>query len=363
MSLPLFAQGDDDAARIKARYAPYANITGQSLLEQSRQNTSPDIWWRSPEEIRESGAHSGRSLDGLHLALDPGHIGGQWAEAEGRQFQIGAEDYPVREGELVLEVARLVRTKLVEMGAEVTLLRDDSEPLNPKPPEAYYAAALAKVAGPADGSWAAFGDYALALHRTMTRMSIVAGELVERSRLVNEDIRPDALVSLHINAAPWPKDEQGQVKYELVDSNHVHVLIFGCLSDGELSVPRQKKQLLTKLQNGSGPIERELGQTLGRSLGVAMSLPPSDYHGGNAVRLESSTPYLWARNLMLLRYVECPAILLEPYVANSKAAYPRIQAALKSRQLDQPLADDDILVEYADAVVEGILKTYGSKAD
>lgn len=354
----MFAQGIDDAA-IKARYAPYANVTGQSLLEQSSQDASSDVWWRSPEEIRESRKQSELSLSGLHLALDPGHIGGQWAEVEGRHFQIGAEDYPVREGELVLEVARLVRSELVERGAKVTLLRDDYEPLNPKPPEAYYAVALEKVDPPTDSSWGAFADYALSLHRTMNRMAAVTGELIERARLVNEEIRPDALISLHINAAPWPKDEQGEAKYELVDSNHTHVLIFGCLSEAELSVPRQKKQLLTKLQNGSGPIERDLGQALGLTLGEATALPPSDYSGKNAVRLKDATPYLWARNLMLLRYVECPVILLEPYISNSNAVYPRIQAAVKSRQLGEPLADGDILIEYANAVVKGLLEVYG----
>jgi len=44
-------------------------------------------------------------LEGMRVALDPGHIGGAFAAMEGREFRVG-DDPPVREGELVLEVAR-----------------------------------------------------------------------------------------------------------------------------------------------------------------------------------------------------------------------------------------------------------------
>jgi len=67
--------------------------------------------------------------------------------------------------------------------------------------------------------------------------------------------------------------------------------------------------------------------------------------------------------LMLLRYVECPVVLLEPYIANSKEAYPRIQEALRNRALAKPLPDDDILIEYAQAVVRGVLAVYGPEGD
>ena len=51
-------------------------------------------------------------------------------------------------------------------------------------------------------------------------------------------------------------------------------------------------------------------------------------------------------------------MLLEPYVANSMAAYPRLQAALANRAAGAALAADDILLEYADAVVAGVLACY-----
>jgi hypothetical protein len=87
-------------------------------------------------------------------------------------------------------------------------------------------------------------------------------------------------------------------------------------------------------------------------------LPASTYEGRNAIRLDAGNTYLFARNLLLLRSVECPTVLLEPYVANSVPVYPRIQAALANRATGAPLTEDDILVEYADAVVAGVLGCY-----
>lgn len=361
---PLFARGFDYGAALNDQYAPYAEWQNHISLD-SLESVAPSskTWWRSPEAIRTGRGASDKPLSGLHVALDPGHVGGDWAVVEGRHFKIAQDDFPVREGELVLEVAQRVKAELVELGAKVTLLREDNAPINPKAPTDYYKAASQRVDFPEKVTWASLLEYSMAIERIMNHMAAVSGELIERARQVNETIKPDALLSLHINAAPWPVGVDGQPEYKLVDSNHTHVLIFGCLSDRELSSPEQRKQLAVKSANGSALPERELGEALGVLLGRATALPPSNYSGKNAVRLKGHTPYLWARNLLLLRSAECPTVLLEPYIANSKGTYPRIQQALKNRRLAKPLAEDDILVEYADAVVAALLEVYGSKPE
>lgn len=362
LASPLHADEIDYIGQLNHRFAPYADWSTRLEPERVRSSTARG-WWQSPEEIRANRNDDDLPLTGLHLALDPGHIGGEWAAIEGRDFKINPDDLPVREGELVLELALMLRAELIKMGAEVSLLREGTTPVNPKSPGAYFSSAAQSFDLPVDASWASLVDYSLELRRLMNRMYAVTGELVERARIVNEVIQPDALISLHTNAAPWPHDEAGEMKYELVDSNHTHVLIFGCLSDAELSVPLQEEQLIVKMTNGSAGIERELGQALGYSLGQATALPASNYSGQNAIRLDGHTPYLWARNLLLLRYVECPVVLLEPYIANSKESYPRIQSALKTRQMGSPLAEGDILVEYGRAVVEAVVAVYGPKRE
>lgn len=61
---------------------------------------------------------------------------------------------------------------------------------------------------------------------------------------------------------------------------------------------------------------------------------------------------------MLLRLVDCPTVMLEPYIANSIYSYARIQKALAIRFENLPISRDYILVEYTDVVVDGVLCAY-----
>jgi N-acetylmuramoyl-L-alanine amidase len=334
---------DQIAYEFSTRYTPYAD--GAALL---------DFEQIATKTLADAETAFDRPLTELHLALDPGHIGGIWAAWEWREFRISNEDHWVREGELVLEVARRIRTRLTRLGAKVTLLREDCQPINPKTFIDYWSLAAAEEIPPTELTLKAQLGHALALSNRAIRLAIVRGEIAERARLVNEVIQPDALISLHINAAAWPDGGREQ----LVDSDHAHVLIFGCLSEAELASPRQQLRLVEKLSNSSGAVEARLGAALGSALIEASGLPASDYQGRNAIRIDPEVPSLWARNLMLLRLVDCPTVLMEPYISNSHSSYARIQNALSAREYHEPLPADDILVEYADAVVTGVLRAY-----
>jgi len=345
----------------KARFAPYGSwydSVGESVQDSAE---AFEVWWLTPDQARVARGHQKLPLSGIHFALDPGHVGGAWAEVEGRHFRIYPEDHAVREGELVLEVAFYLEAHLRELGAEVSLLRQNSNPVNTRPPLDYLAEAMERVQRPGKFSVASCLEYARSIRTEILYLSGVVEELTERARLVNGQIRPDALISLHINAGRWPLEPDGTERVKLLDSNHCHVLIFGCVSDAEFSSPSQRRQILKKMANGSASIEIELGDALGKALGQAMELPPSEYNGKNAVRLAGATPYLWARNLMLLRSVECPVVLLEPFLANSVSGYARLQQSIEIRKAGGQPGKDDLLVRYADAVVEGLLRVYGPK--
>lgn len=337
-----------------ARYLPTLDRAATGLRSVDGEGAAGSVWWRTSEAIQSERPTGAPPLYGLHLAIDPGHIGGVWAEWEGRHFRTNPEDEWVREGELVLEVALRLQTRLERLGARVTLVRNDCHPVNPRPVGAYWALAAAQVPEPSERTLSAQLSRAFAIRDRAVRMAIVSGELSERARLVNQSIHPDALLSLHINAAAWP----GEVGGQLVESDHAHVLVFGSMLESEWAVPQQRAQLVKKMSNGSGLLEARLGDALGAALGEATGLPPSNYSGANAIRLEGRSDYLWARNLMLLRLVDCPAVMLEPYIANSASSYPRIQEALRARAHHEPLPPDDILIEYTNAVVKGVLATY-----
>jgi N-acetylmuramoyl-L-alanine amidase len=334
------------------RYAPHVPFP-EGGLSPLPAGVAP--WWEAPETLRAGRVAGQGPLEGLHLAIDPGHIGGLWAGLEGRRFRIDAGDHWVCEGDLVLELALRLRTRLQSLGAVVTLTREGPRPVNPRGYLHYWSQAAAASGQPLPGAgkreqWA----YVKALSDRARRLAFVIGELAERARQINTSVRPDALISLHINAAPWPRPEAPS----LVASDHAHVLIFGCVTPDEIKRPAQKARLWTKMRNGSGAIEIALGAALGRALALATDLPASEYEGRNAVRIDPSIPQVWARNLMLLRLVDGPTVLLEPYIANSMTTYPRLQAAIDNRRHHRPLGDEDILIEYADAVVAGLLEVY-----
>lgn len=314
--------------------------------------TNKKAWWTSPENFRQKTNVLSKPLDGLCLALDPGHIGGKWADFEGRNFRISEDDYWVREGELVLEVARRIETQLEILGANVVLVRETFNRVNPKPLSDYWKSVeelnTANQNTPIDEI-----DHLRFIPELSTRNRIISEELIARAHRINKVIQPDALISLHINAAKWSEG-----KHRLVDVDHSHVIIFGCLTEEELSLPEHLERLAVKLKNGSGFIEEELAVSLGRSLSEATGLPASKYEGENAVLLDADIPEVWARNLLLLRLVDCPAVMLEPYIANSKTSYPRLQQALSDRAANLTPSKDDILVEYSDAVVDGLLRVY-----
>jgi len=360
------AQAPVLASDLATRYAPYANW--QSVVDvDALAQRAESRYWRTAEEIALQRGDGDLPLAGLHIALDPGHIGGQWAAAEGRQFRIAEDDFYVREGELVLAVAELARTKLMALGAKVTLLREAALRVNPNNPVEYLELAAEQVSPPNESSLSALWEYGCAVRVRAVHLSIVKGDLMERARLVNREVQPDALISLHINAAAWPTENEseasdsGNAMLRLVDANNLHVLIFGCLSDEELQAENQLEQLAVKLTNGSGPAERLLGGALATALAEATDLPAARYRRNNAILLSSQQPYLFARNLLLLRMAECPTVLLEPYVANSVGAYGRLQSALANRAAGRVLAEDDILLQYAEAVVAGVRACYGQE--
>lgn len=318
-------------------------------------------YWRTKEEWSLTLEEGVLPLCGLRIALDPGHLGAEWATSEGRNFRMSDDDYWVREGDLVLEVALRIRRELEQLGGEVFLLRDSSEPVNPRSPQDYLPDLLDLHPQPDLGSVAEQADYALMLQRLAVRQAIVSGELAARASRINTEIHPDLAISLHINAVPWQMSESGQ--RHLSNQHHLHVLVFGAMSLQEAGSSKQRQQLATKVSNGSGTEELALGDALAMSLAAATGLPAAVYQTDNAVLCDPQQPYLWARNLYMLRSVECPIVMLEPYVANSRVGYARIQAALDRRAKGLEPEEDDILVEYADAVVAGIVSRYAADSN
>ena len=68
---------------------------------------------------------------------------------------------------------------------------------------------------------------------------------------------------------------------------------------------------------------------------------------------------VWARNLLANRIYRCPVVFLEPYIANSKAAYERIQLGnYKGKIQVRGELKLSLVEEYADSVFQGICNSF-----
>ena len=308
-----------------------------------RKENGSDEWYqlnfKSAEDSNRSDeiAELEKSLDGLVIALDPGHIGGEWSKMEKRHFQMG-DDPPVKEGDLSLAVAKRLIPELEELGAVPYLVRDESEPVTHRRPSDFRALAH-QWAGKIQSS-AGLPDR-LTLERERAELLFYrVDEIHARANLINDTLKPDLVICLHLNAAPWPDPDNRT----LVDRNDFHVLVNGCYMGGELAYDDQRFELLLRLLNRWHVPERLLGESMASALAEITRLPAFSYKGPNALKV-GDVPGVWARNLLANRIYHCPVIFLEPYVANSHSAYELIQ---------KENSGQEIVEEYSSAVLAGL---------
>jgi hypothetical protein len=345
-----------DAAVIKTTLTPPTEFRLRFAKDAASAKTAPRFW-RTPAQL--GAAPEGQPLAGLKIAIDPGHIGGEWAKMEERYFQIG-ESRPVTEGDMTLRVAKMLMPKLQVLGAQVFLVRDTTEPVTKERPDTLREAARGELAregittpkenydsmnDPARGSTVQAQSELL-----FYRIS----EIRQRAVLVNTQLKPDLVVCLHFNAEGWGDPQHP----DFVPRNHLHVIVNGCYSAGELHFDDQRLEMLENLLSGTFPEELAISDRVANALAGATKLPPYAYTTGNAVRA-AENPYIWARNLLANRLYHAPVVFLEPYVMNSEVIWERVQAGdYEGEQMIGGEMRRSIFREYADAVVEGLRDYY-----
>ena len=298
--------------------------------------------WQSTESLPIP--TSEKPLDGLHIAIDPGHIGGEWAQLEERWFQIHT-DTPVTEGDMTLQVANLLKPLLEGMGAKISLVRSTPDPVTSLRPENLIDLAT----NPTDS------DH-LSLRKFTEKLFYRTAEIRARADLVNNILKPDLVLCLHFNAEGWGDPSTPT----LVPRTHFHILLNGAYTSDEVRLADQRFALLEKLLQRTHEEEVLVGKTIATTFAEITKLPPYIYpaDGGN-FRTIPGSPYLYARNLLANRLYDRPVIYMEPYVMNSTIDYPRIQAGHYAglKQINGQ-ALPSIFQEYANALAAGLAKHY-----
>jgi len=295
--------------------------------------------WKSAADLPPTPRHL--PLGGLHIAIDPGHIGGEWAKMEERWFVVGSGT-PVREGDMTLEVAKLLKPRLEALGATISFVRDQNQPVTPLRPESLLSTP------PALNSESP--------QKLAERLFYRTAEIHARAKLVNEILKPDLVLCLHFNAEAWGDPNNPT----LIPRTHLHLLVNGGYNDDEVILADQRFALLEKLLQRTQQEEILVGSTVAQTFSEISGLPPYQYPPESKnVRAIPGQPFLWARNLLANRLYRCPVIFMEPYVMNSTLDYARIQAGPYQglREFEGKMRPN-IFLEYADALTTGLKNHY-----
>ena len=318
---------------------------------------SADRGWRSAQSL--SRPKRAGILSGLRIALDPGHIGGEWAKMEERWFKMG-DASPVEEGEMTLRVAKMLAMKLRKLGARVSFVRQKNEPVTPFRPDDFKQAAREVLkAGEIENPREDFDgpDDPLKEQTVRWQSEILFyrnSEIRQRARLVNAKLHPDLVLCLHFNAEAWG-DERNPT---FIDKNHLHLLVNGSYLESELVFDDERFEMLRRLLSRTYDEEIKIADTVAARMAKEMQLPPYQYTTDNVTKVGTSG-YVYARNLVATRLYHCPVVYFEPYVMNNSEVFARIEAGdYEGTRPINGIERPSIYREYVDSLVNGLVEYY-----
>jgi hypothetical protein len=328
--------------------------------DREKQKLVPRIW-RPASSL--SPTKRDKPLSGLKIALDPGHLGGKWAKMEERWFQVG-DSKPVQEGDLTLRVARLLATRLRDLGAKVSFVRSTDEPTTAKRPDDFRELArkiLIKNGVPQPRP-DVLDSTDPEKEKTIRWQSEILfyrySEIRRRAALVNFKLHPDLVLCLHFNAEGWGDPNSPM----LTDANHLHLLVNGSYLAEELEFDDERFEMIRRLLSRAYDEELPLADTITLEMSRETGLPPYAYPTTNSTTKVGTSGYVFARNLLATRIYRCPVVYCEPYVMNSKDVFARIEAGdYEGTRNINGIERKSIFREYADSVADGLVDYY-SKA-
>ncbi|MEN3940062.1 hypothetical protein WJU23_02130 [Prosthecobacter sp. SYSU 5D2] len=323
----------------------------------SEQASPPAVSWRRAAELPR--LRDRPLLSDLHIALDPGHIGGGWGQMEERflSFQAGEA---IQEGDLSLLTARVLSERLQALGARVSLVRDRAEPVTEQRPADFEKLALATlqehgILNPLPTYQGVEGDAKILTVQWQTeKLFYRVSEIHARASKVNLKIEPDLVLCLHLNAESWGPSTAPQFSPQ----NHLHVLVNGCYAPVELEQQDVRFEMLTRLFDRIHEEEIPLASAVADGMARSTGLPAYVYTTPNA-RKAGTNPYVYARNLLANRLYQCPVVYLEPFVMNHEETYRRLLAGhYIGRTLVGGRLQSSAIEDYVRGVVQGLVSYY-----
>jgi hypothetical protein len=312
-----------------------------------------------------------RPLKGITIALDPGHIGGDWAKLEARWFQLG-DDPPVMEAKLALTTCKLLAERLQADGATIIWAKKGLEPVTDLRPSDLHREAIAALSLSQPRLNESTPSFLFGLKQPrLSRSATLSGtqsridneaallfyrvaEIRARGDVVNKQ-HPDLTICVHYNADDWGDPDHP----DLVGNSRLIIFVNGCYEPGELAYDDYKYDMLRKLLDRTAVQEERGCALVGQSMLDTFKYPP-DIAGNMSARRVTDVPSVYARDLLANRIYHGPVIYCEGPYMNARDAYYRIIAGdyLGMRTI-QGQSVPSIYRDYASSVEKGILKYFG----
>lgn len=298
-------------------------------------------------------------LSDIHIAIDPGHIGGGYAQMEERHLSF-APGESIQEGDLTLLTAQVLAERLKALGAYVSLVRDRLEPVTNQRPADLVVPARQILADsgfpqPQESYSGVTGDAKiLTVQWQSEKLFYRVSEIHARGQKVNNVIKPDVVLCLHFNAEAW--GDATAPKFSPM--NHLHVLVNGCYSPVELEQQDVRFEMFHRLFSRIYQEELPLAEAVANGMRQSTGLPAYVYTTPNA-RHVGTNSYVYARNLLANRIYDCPVVYLEPYVMNNEETYRRLlRGHFLGRTLIAGRLQTSAIEDYVQGIVQGIVAYY-----
>ncbi|HSI85182.1 MAG TPA: hypothetical protein VK970_15435 [Candidatus Methylacidiphilales bacterium] len=365
--LPAYIDINDERLQIFASASPQHRELPQYTLRFAPKPEARATWmrpFRSPAEFRALPKPPDKPLQGLRIAIDPGHIGGDWAKIEERCTRYKGSDY-VKEGDLNLITAFLLRKQLEDLGAIVYLVREANEPVTPYRPIDFVDDARRRLVEESKGKSLAKLIKLTPEQQTKTLGTKVpklaeflfyrSSEIIERGSRIRNKFKADITITLYINATP------SSGRGGLTSTNRNIFFVHGAYMKKEVDDAKQRLRMIHKIMEGGTDIEVEVAGNIANVFKRVTGFAPVLYGDSATTRKVSDNPYVVARNLAANREYDGPVVCTEPYFMNEVNTYPRLLAGdFEGERKFNGKMFKSIFREYADCVVNGLLSAYSS---
>lgn len=276
-----------------------------------------------------------RPLNGMRIAIDPGHFGSQYAKLEEKYIDMDPNEtfgiyQPIQfdEGTLATETAKRLASKLQALGAQILLTRTQpGETVYRKPFQTWlqqdFDSAIEKmIALQPDTSLREKEKIFWREKATPTeifRSTYAYVDLQRRADLINA-FKPHVTVSCHYNLGGI-YDKDGKTPGTTDD----YTLFFipgaymrGSLKDEafrctSMKDARSRYEFIRLLVTDSLEKSIALAKVAQKNLYKRLKLPPGDHCSYLKVLCLQNSPGIYHRNLMLPRLVHSPVLYAEPF--------------------------------------------------